>query len=259
MVYLFSEAGLRTLASHVRPGTLCLFDFDGTLAPITNVPGDAALPADVRELLVKLAGHAPVGIITGRSIADTEPRLRFTPHYLIGNHGLEGLAESAQCRRAYEEICAGWTRVLHEHLAIKEEWPGVLLEDKRYSLSIHYRHSPDAVQMERRLRAVCEDLVPRPHLIGGHFVFNLIPQGAPNKGSAVAELMDATQAPSVYVGDDLTDEDVFRLTRNDVLKIRVGKSSQSAAVLYLREQGEIGRLLDLLTRQLHVTLSSPTI
>jgi trehalose 6-phosphate phosphatase len=250
MVYLFSDAGLRTLATHVRPGTLCLFDFDGTLAPITAVPADATLPANIRESLLKLAGRAPLGIITGRSTADMEPRLGFTPHYLIGNHGLEGLADSGRCRQAYEEMCAEWMRVLYPRLAIEEEWPGVLVEDKRYSLSIHYRHSPDAAQMERRVQAICESLVPRPHLIGGHFVFNLIPQGAPNKGSAVAELMDAAQAPSIYVGDDVTDEDVFRLPRNDVLKIRVGESSRSGATLYLREQGEIGRLLDLLIRQL---------
>ena len=66
MTFLFSDSGLQRLNEIIRPGALCLFDFDGTLAPIVMAHQDAQLPTDILEQLLQLLAFAPVGILTGR-------------------------------------------------------------------------------------------------------------------------------------------------------------------------------------------------
>ena len=80
MQHLFSsDEGRRRLDEFAAPGLLCAFDFDGTLTPIISHPGDVRLPEDMRARLARLQEHAPVAIVTGRSLADIAPRLGFTP------------------------------------------------------------------------------------------------------------------------------------------------------------------------------------
>ena len=89
MDHLFTPQGEAALAAVMRRDPLLAFDFDGTLAPIVDRPGDASVPDNVSRCLAKLARAHPVAIITGRSIADVRARLGFEPHFVIGNHGAE--------------------------------------------------------------------------------------------------------------------------------------------------------------------------
>lgn len=91
MLSLFSVAGQRRIDEIVKPGLLCVFDFDGTLSPIVAQPDQARLPLGVRRRLLELSKLASVAIITGRSLADIRPRLEFEPDYTVGNHGIEGI------------------------------------------------------------------------------------------------------------------------------------------------------------------------
>lgn len=252
MEYLFSPSGLDRLEAFVRTGILYAFDFDGTLSPLAARPGEAMLPSEARIELQSLSRRAPVAIVTGRSVADTRRRIGFEPRYLIGNHGLEGLPEEAARETEYEELCRAWAAGLSAALAEEGKCdPGIELEDKRLSLSVHYRLAADPDEAARRLRMLFDALSPRPRVVGGKFVFNLLPEGAPDKGTAVAALMRAIAAPgAIYVGDDVTDEDVFRMKRRDILSVRVGQSAQSAADCFLRDQAEILALLAFLNKRL---------
>ena len=82
----------------------------------------------------------------------------------------------------------------------------------------------------------------------GKSVVNLLPDGAPNKGVALEALrVREDAATAIYVGDDVTDEDVFMLAESGhVLGIRVGCERASAARYFLRNQSEIDALLTLL-------------
>ena len=64
-------------------------------APLVADPDAVLLPAAVRSQLQALQQRVPVGIVTGRALADLRPRLAFVPDYLIGNHGLEGVPAGA--------------------------------------------------------------------------------------------------------------------------------------------------------------------
>jgi trehalose 6-phosphate phosphatase len=251
MEYLFSESGSRRLEAFLRPGILYAFDFDGTLCPLVARPDEAVLPSDVSALLQALARRAPVGIVTGRSVADARRRLGFEPHFLIGNHGMEGVPGRTASEAEYQRLCHAWAASLRAALSDTDGFdPGIELEDKRLSLSVHYRLTADPSEMEDRLRRLFDTLSPVPRIVGGKFVFNLVPEGAPDKGSALEALLCATAAPgAMYVGDDVTDEDVFRLKRRDILSIHIGQSAQSAADYFLDDQAEILRLLVFLNER----------
>jgi trehalose 6-phosphate phosphatase len=246
---LNTREGMQRLDEVVGHGLLCAFDFDGTLAPIVEQPQEVRLPEFMRGHLLALQRHAPVAIITGRALADIAPRLGFTPDILIGNHGLEGVpgeraAADAEYHRA---VCAAWRGQLDKLLAAEYPDPGVQIEDKRYSLSVHYRHAQAAARAEDDLAPLLATLDPAPRLVAGKCVFNLMPPGAGDKGSALARAMEEIGARgALYVGDDVTDEDVFRVRRADLLSVRVEPSETSAAPYFLQHIGEMPRLLQAL-------------
>jgi trehalose 6-phosphate phosphatase len=251
---LFSAAGIDRLDTIVKPGMLCAFDFDGTLAPIVPQPDQVRLPEHLLQQLRELSGHTPLAIITGRSVADIRPRLGFPPDYLIGNHGLEGLPGQEDQRHQRALLCRGWLHQLTDE--VQRAMPadhGVFIEDKVYSLSVHYRHAKNPDQAARLLETLFAKLRPSPHVMGGKFVFNLLPENAANKGSAFERLMQISAAPSaIYVGDDVTDEDVFRLRRTDILTVRIEASADSAAEFFVPDFADMARLLDeLLIRLEH--------
>lgn len=253
MTSLFSPEGRRRFDELVQPGLLCAFDFDGTLAPIVPQPAQARLPQDIRLHLTALAEHAPVAIITGRSVADISARLGFSPDFIVGNHGLEGVPDWEAQAAQHERLCAGWRAQVADALRAPEFDPGILLEDKRYSLSLHYRQAADPALAAQGLQALFARLEPAPRVVAGKYVFNLLAEDACNKGSALEQLMRVCGAGSaLYVGDDVTDEDVFRLRRPDILSVRIEQSADSAADFFLPQAEDILRLLEELTERLRV-------
>ena len=252
MPYFFSDAGQQRLAQLLGPRLLCVFDLDGTLTPIVDHPDEAVLAPAQRTLLEALAEVARVGVLSGRSLADLAPRLGFTPHYLIGNHGIEGVPGWEARGRNYAGLCRYWAQELRPRLAALDE-PGLQLENKGCSLSVHYRHAARPAQVAGLLRELFAGLQPEPRIMEGKFVFNLLPQGAADKGRALAQLMHAVEASAaIYVGDDITDEDVFRLRRADILSVRTDPDPASHADFYLASQAELPRLLDALTDGMQV-------
>ena len=256
MTPLYPDAGRARLDAIVQPGVLCMFDFDGTLAPIVPVPDQAFLPEPVLARLQTLQGLARIGILTGRALADIAPRLHFIPDFLVGNHGLEGLPQTnlqiSEQSSHFQDLCRAWHTEVQQALTsgVLAD-PGVMVEDKLISLSIHYRHAERHEPVATALRVLFAGLTPAPRIIGGKYVFNLLPQAAGDKGTAFEHLLRHSGAPSaLYVGDDVTDEDVFRLRRPDVLSIRIGQSQHSSAEFFLRRHVDIVRLLDDLIQRL---------
>ena len=120
------------------------------------------------------------------------------------------------------------------HKSCKRPWPipsvttgGIRLDNKRYSLAVHYRKAADYDETESGLTRLFAEAVPEAHVLPGEFVYNLIPPGAPDKGDALLELMKAAGSrTAVYVGDDWTDEDVFSLESPDILTIRIEEKNR---------------------------------
>lgn len=239
MTHLLSRESGEVLAQLAWSRVLVAFDFDGTLAPIVANREDARMRARTSELFAKVCGLYPCAVISGRSQPDVSARLgAASVKYVVGNHGLEPGAsldefaeEISRARASLEETLAGMA--------------GVDLEDKRYSLALHYRRSRSKRLARSAILGAVADLPVRMRVVPGKLVVNVVPERAPNKGHALLELRRAEQADTaIYVGDDVTDEDVFELDQpGRLLTVRVGESRSSAAAYFLRDQKEMDRLL----------------
>jgi len=226
------------LKSLAQQRTLCAFDFDGTLSPIAKHPNLAGMRETTRTLLSCLAAQHPCVIVSGRSRADLLGKLGSVKVRVIGNHGAETEATGRTPRRRAPQ----WKRSLALELAAL---PGVWVEDKGLSLTLHYRQSPQKAEARRRILAATRDL-KQVRVFGGKQVVNVVPDKAPNKGIALAAERDRLQCNWVlYVGDDENDEDAFALEGN-IVPVRIGRKRQSCARYYLRTQAEIDKLLELL-------------
>lgn len=246
MMNLFSPEGRGRLDELARPGLLCAFDFDGTLAPLVTQPDRAHTPKNIIARLGELSNYAQIAVITGRSVADVSDRLGFHPDFLIGNHGLEGVPDWQAQAAHYRDACRQWMNILTETLPAHGELENsVWIEDKVYSLSIHYRVARDRIGTEQKLLELLPGLLPSARFVAGKCVINILPLDAGDKGNAMSALLTASQASgALYVGDDVTDEDVFRMRRPDLLSIRIGHDTRSSAEFFLAHRLCILQLLD---------------
>lgn len=241
MQYIFSSRNCRILKTFALSNTLVAFDFDGTLAPIVRNRHRAAIRQSTSELLTILARLYPCVVISGRARNDVRSRLQgIGVRGIIGNHGIEPWNTSS----AMEEAVRHWLPILKENL----RWfRGVVIENKRFSVAIHYRHEPRKQAARATISAAAREL-GAVRLVGGKQVVNILPDGASHKGLALErELLKTHCKKAIYIGDDDTDEDVFALPgRGRLLTIRVGSNRSSLAKFYIRTQREIDRVIQRL-------------
>jgi trehalose 6-phosphate phosphatase len=240
--HLFSPEGERALLAVLRTHPMLAFDFDGTLAPIVARADDARVSKAVSRWLEQLAGVAPVAILTGRAVADVAPRLGFEPRYIIGNHGSEdpnghlpapsaGALDGLRCRLAHR---AGVFREA-----------GVTVEDKRFSLALHYRLAKNQALAIACISEALGELGPDLKQFGGKCVVNISPANAPDKADALVSLIKLHGVSSaVFVGDDLNDESVFGQAQPDWLTVKIGRDyPASQARFFLDSHSEMAILL----------------
>ncbi len=243
MEYLLSPVNRRILESFCLVDTIFAFDYDGTLAPICEDPDAARMKPEVAGLLGELIRSCPVAIISGRSVSDLRKLLPLEPHCLIGNHGSEGLLGPADLDLIKRD-CGSWLGQISKSLPVLEDH-GIRVEDKGLSLTFHYRASKDSKSAREVITEVIRDL-PRARISGGKQVVNLVHDAAIHKGQALDLLMRTRRHDfGVYFGDDLTDEDVFRVPNPRLLTVKVGQE-RSLARYYVNEQAEIEAVLRLL-------------
>ncbi len=196
------------------------------------------LPRATRRLLAAAADRYPCVVISGRARHDVTKRVGSIPLFHVsGNHGLEPWAQTA----GYARRVKGWVRRLRERLA---SYSGVVVEDKTYSVTIHYRN---AVHGRRLLAAIDRAVrgLRGARSLGGQQAISLVPRDAPTKGAALEHARRLLACDTaIYVGDDQADEDAFSAAHADrLLAIRIGARRQSRAPYYLRNQPEIDDLL----------------
>ncbi len=239
---LLLPEGIAALERFISPETLFAFDLDGTLAPIVDDYSAVQIGEPVRVSLEQLGKCAKVAVITGRSRQVALSILGFEPHLLVGNHGAEWPPQTDRRNRQQVTVCLKWKEHLNSLLNCVK---GVEIEFKGESVSLHYRKANDPKKVLELINAAIEKLEPGPRRIDGKFVVNLLPMEALTKGQALLvamEMFGLKQA--VFVGDDVTDEEVFKLKSADVFGIHVGNVGRTAASYYLDEQPEVIGLIN---------------
>lgn len=242
MKYILAQRNRAHLAALARQPALLAFDFDGTLAPIVADRHTARMRRTTERLLRDVCALFPCAVISGRSRDDVSRRLGDLPvRYVVGDHG----ADAGTGRKRFGEQMAEVLHVLRQVLGGE---PGIDVENKGSSLAIHYRMAPDADAARHAIEASVVSFMPRVRLLPGKCVVNIVPALAPHKGDAFRQLLRTERAQTaLYVGDDDTDEDVFRLDIPEKpLTVRVGASPRSRATYFLRQQREIDSLLRVL-------------
>ncbi|BBX18490.1 trehalose-phosphatase [Mycolicibacterium duvalii] len=239
-----------------------LLDFDGTLSEIVGEPASAALVPGARETLEALAAHCPVAVISGRSLGDIRDRVGVPGIWYAGSHGFELLAPDGtrhenQAGAEAAHVLVGAVAELRARLAAVE---GVLIEDKRFTVAVHYRHvASDRVdEVVAATRAVGQRRGLRT--TGGLKVIELRPDVDWGKGAAVEWIIDRIDGRElllpIYIGDELTDEDAFDVLRHNGIGIAVRNQEtgdrRSAARFALDNPEAVCRFLTRLSDQLAV-------
>jgi trehalose 6-phosphate phosphatase len=233
------------LSALLRDDPLLAFDYDGTLSPIVPDRHEAFMRPRTRELLQAVAELRKSAIITGRARDDMIARVAgIGLAEVVGNHGME----PSQNEAIFERRAQAWIPRLEPRL---RRIAGAELENKRLSLSVHYRRSPSPSLALRDILLAAQELGNDVQVVRGRAVVNLLPSGAGLKSSALRRLMTSLGAArALFVGDDWTDEEVFQnVDQTLVMTIRVGRFATSAARYYLRSQSEIDDLLEFVRSQ----------
>jgi trehalose-phosphatase len=222
-----------------RPMVLFL-DFDGTLVRIAERPDLAVLDPKGKKLLLSLVKRVPTVIISGRALHDVKSRVGIGTAVYVGNHGLEieGINIKYNMKNASQ-----WLALLKKlSSSIRKTVgaiPGIIIEDKIWTLSIHYRLVSGASRQKARrlfLKAVRgfrgEDSFRVTH---GKAVWEIRPPDEWNKGKAVAWLLNQPgyrRRWPLYLGDDRTDQDALKVVRRGGVGIWVGAAQEKGAARF---------------------------
>jgi trehalose 6-phosphate phosphatase len=233
-----------------RPGRLfAAFDVDGVLAPIVSHAADAALLPGVLDALIALAALTPVGVVSGRAIENLE-RFGFPESFLVaGSHGAERRGVPLEPLSALERQRLGRLHFLAGRAAANAG-SGAWVETKPTSVVLHVREA-DAERGELALDELARlaALVSGANVRRGHAVVELATRPATKAAAVGAMRLDLPPGPVLYVGDDITDEEVFSsLTSGDV-GVRVGPGA-TAATRRLRDPQDVLTLVRHLVKLL---------
>ncbi|KAF0911860.1 hypothetical protein E2562_012342 [Oryza meyeriana var. granulata] len=218
-------------------------DYDGTLSPIVEDPDRAVMTDEMRDAVRGVAARFPTAIVSGRCLDKVFSFVRLEELYYAGSHGMDiqgptaasthhgptttpkGEEESVLCQPAREFL--PMIGEAYAALAAKvEAIPGAKVENNKFCLSVHFRCVDERRwgAVAEQVRAVLRDY-PRLRLTQGRKVLEIRPTIKWDKGEALRFLLsalgfssgdganDGDDAFPIYIGDDRTDEDAFRVLR----------------------------------------------
>lgn len=229
-------------------------DFDGTISEIVPQPWDAVpLPRAVAAL-VALAGRqdVKVAMVSGRDLADVTRRVEIPNAAYSGNHGLQfsgfGLDEAVIDGESISE----WMGEIALRAGdLLSGIPGIMIENKGFTVSIHYRNVPTEFwDQVAEAAAAAIDPTPATELNKGNMVWEIKPKIGMNKGTAVMGLCESLGIPTnavIYIGDDTTDETVFSALPDGVT-VRVGSAFETSARWLAHNPEDVADFLEWLVK-----------
>jgi trehalose 6-phosphate synthase/phosphatase len=239
IVSMYRNAGRRLL----------FLDYDGTLAPIESLPGYARPQQNLLDVLSKLSSRdtTEVVIVSGRNYEVLEDWLGHLPIHLVAEHGASFKTRGGRWQH-YIDLDSTWKDVVRVMLeSCTDKSPGSFIEEKRYTIAWHYRTMAEAAGFvrSRELLDNLYNLCRNTHLnvLDGKKVIEVRAAGI-DKGIATRKLMEMFSADFVFaIGDDKTDEDMFKVLNGASVTVKVGEE-MTAARYRVFSQKEAFNLLD---------------
>ena len=225
------------------PRIFLALDYDGTLVPIAPSPSEARPSPELLAILAQLSKDPTltVAIVSGRPLSDLCALISVPGLTYIGTHGAELCTANGDIRQLVPTGVLTMTvaRLQRELLPLFAHVPGLLLENKRFALALHYRlASPEVEEWAiGQFVAVVQDHLRKGlalEIVYGKKVVEVRQIGI-NKGHALRTLL-ATALPMtlpIYIGDDQTDEDAFQFLDGRGITILVADRPRPTAAHYL--------------------------
>jgi trehalose 6-phosphate phosphatase len=250
-----TDAALSELVARCRghSGLVLGLDFDGTLAPIHDDPGTPHISKACRAALSQFiaAPAVRVAVISGRSLEDLRPRVGLREVIYSGNHGLEidwyghHITHPLAVRRR-----PAVDRVADRLVVGLADVPGVFVEHKGLTLTVHVQNAPQLNQesVRSRIETTLDELGAGLTLASGREIIEVRPAIAWDKGAAmdaISTLVGDDWVP-VYIGDDETDEAAFEAVRSEGIGVLVGQPRPTAATHRLDHQAAVAPFLNRL-------------
>jgi len=250
MKYVFQD--IENIKKNIKAKGFVLFlDFDLTLSPLVKNPAEATFPKNTKNLLRKLLKYTQIVIVSGRALQDVKKRVNIPGIIYVGNHGLEyevnGVVKSVSVQTLSRK---GLEETKKKFLKLKRKHNGVLVEDKKFTLALHYRliSSKNQPLLLTDIKKINLGL-KKYNLHGVLYkkTFEVRPDIEKDKGTISLFIFKKlrSQRKIIYIGDGKTDEDAFRLLSHGVT-IKVGKSKRSIAKYYVRNTTEVRKFLQWL-------------
>ncbi|CAL5061529.1 unnamed protein product [Urochloa decumbens] len=226
-------------------------DYDGTLSPIVKDPDSAVMTDEMREAVRGVAERFPTAIVSGRCRDKVFDFVRLAELYYAGSHGMDIKGPTAQSKHAKAKVCRALT-------ASTAAIPGATVENNKFCLSVHFRCVQEEKwrALEDLVRSVLKDY-PDLHLTKGRKVLEIRPSIKWDKGNALQFLLeaqgfaDSNNVFPIYIGDDRTDEDAFKVLRSmgQGIGILVSKIPKETSASYsLQEPSEVKEFLHKLVK-----------
>lgn len=228
-------------------------DYDGTLVPLTKHPKLAVPDQKLISLLREISSDAKTDttIISGRDSATLESWFHDLPVNLVAEHGASIRVKNEQWKH-HREIDQSWKPLMRPTMELyAQRSPGSFLEEKTHTLAWHYRNVDPELGFirSRELLDNLHHLVRNTplHIIDGNKVIEIRISGV-NKGSVAKQFLENDYYDFIMaVGDDKTDEDMFKALTDKAVTIKIG-TGHTAAQYNLSGQLEVIHLLNQLVK-----------
>ncbi len=265
MNYVFDRIQVIGKLLRARKKIILLTDFDGTLTDIRDRPGLAVLSDDARQILLKIARDKSffLGIITGRSLRQIKKLVNIPGILYAANHGieLEGPGIHFRSSEAKKARCNLWNVYMRLFTSLRHI-EGVYLEDKGYTVSLHYRLVKKKNDVEFVMKTAA--MIMKPYLDKkslslntGKMVYEILPPVKWSKATTIQWLLTnyfplnaGGDALLIYLGDDSADIEVFNTLKDEELTVFVGiPSATTSADYFVHSPEEIRLFLEYLYKQ----------
>lgn len=281
MKYPSALTSFEQITNFAQGKKIALFlDYDGTLSPIVDDPDCAFMSNAMRTAVKNVAKYFPTAIISGRSRDKVYEFVGLTELYYAGSHGMDilgpvrdsgSLGDHPNCIRSTDkqgkevnlfqpasEFLPMADKVFRSLVESTKEIKGSKVENNKFCVSVHYRNVDEKSWplIAQLVHDVLKDF-PRLRLTHGRKVLEVRPVIDWNKGKAVEFLLESLELSNrddvlpIYVGDDRTDEDAFKVLRegNRGYGILVSSIPKETNAFYsLRDPSEVMDFLKSLVR-----------
>ncbi|KAL3499531.1 hypothetical protein ACH5RR_038624 [Cinchona calisaya] len=254
-------------------------DYDGTLSPIVDDPDRAFMSADMRSAVRNVAKYFPTAIISGRSRDKVYELVGLTELYYAGSHGMDIMFPDRRIEPTNHSGCIKSTDLLGKEVNLfqpaseflpmidevfrtlvenTKDITGAKVENHKFCTSVHYRNVDEKIWpvIAQRVHDILNNY-PRLRLTHGRKVLEVRPVIDWDKGKAVEFLLESlgfSNSPDVlpiYIGDDRTDEDAFKVLRSESRGYGIIVSAvpkESNAFFSLKDTSEVKEFLEALVK-----------